>query len=463
MMDRVIEFLRQLAAVVLAAVLMCVSIASAQAQTANGGAAPRLIRDAEIEGLLRLYMRPIFKAAGLNPKAVSVYLINDPRINAFVAGGQRIFVNTGLLMQAKTPNQVIGVLAHETGHIAGGHLARMGVELDHASTTSIIGMLVGIAAMAGGAAAGQSSAAQAGTGVMIGSQGLAQRNFLAYQRSMESSADQAALKYLKATGQSPKGMMMLFEKLAQQSIASLQNVDPYVLSHPMPFDRIRNLERAAKASPNYEKRDPPELMLRHQLMQAKLTGFLEGAQVVMQRYPSSDQSLPARYARAIAMFRRGDIKNALPVIDGLIAELPQDPYFFELKGQALLENGRAADAVPPLQKAVKMLPKNGLIQMLTAQALLGTERKADAAQALKLLRQAQRSEGDVPALHSYMAMAYGKIGDIARAELETAEAALLKGDRKLAIDKAKSAQARFKAGSPEWIKANDILTFATRK
>ncbi len=162
-----------------------------------------LIRDAEIEGLMRLYTRPIFKAAGLNPKAVKVYLINDSRLNAFVAGGQRIFIHTGLLQQAKTPNEVIGVLAHETGHIAGGHLARMGVEIEQASVTSIIGMLLGVAAMAGAAAAGNSEAAKAGAGVMAGSQGLAQRNFLAYARGMEASADQAALRYLTATGSRP--------------------------------------------------------------------------------------------------------------------------------------------------------------------------------------------------------------------------------------------------------------------
>lgn len=421
-----------------------------------------LIRDAEIEGLLRLYTRPIFKAAGINPKAVKVYIIDDSRINAFVAGGQRIFINTGLLMQSKTPNEVIGVLAHETGHIAGGHLARMGVEIESASYTAIIGMLLGLAAIAGGALAGNAEAAQAGQGIMAGSQGLAQRNFLAYARGMESSADQAALKYLTATKQSGQGMIELFEKLSRQSIASLRNIDPYVMSHPMPLERIRNLEQSAKKSPYFNAKDPPALMLRHELVQAKLLGFTGGAQAVMQRYPTSDQSLPARYARAIAMFRKGDIKNALSVIDGLTAELPENPYFWELKGQALLENGRAVEAVAPLQKALKLLPNNGLIQFMTAQALIDTEKPKNAEAALKLLRQAQRSDGESSALYKYMARAYAQTGDIPRAELATAEAALLQGDRKLAIDKAKSAQKRFKTGTPEWTRANDVLTFASR-
>jgi predicted Zn-dependent protease len=421
-----------------------------------------LIRDAEIEGLLRLYTRPIFKAAGINPASVKVYIINDPRINAFVAGGQRIFVNTGLLNQADTPNEVIGVLAHETGHIAGGHLARMGVEIESASYTQIIGMLVGLAAIAGGIAAGSAEAAQAGQGIMAGSTGLAQRNFLAYARGMEASADQAALRYLTATQQSGRGMITLFERLARQSIATLQNVDPYVMSHPMPMERIRNLEEAAKKSKYWNAKDSPALVLRHELVQAKLLGYTGGAQAVMQRYPSTDQSMPARYARAIALFRKGDIRNSLPIMESLTAELPENPYFWELKGQALLENGRAAEAVAPLEKALKLLPKNGLIQIMMAQALIDTDNAANADRAIKLLKQAQRSEGETPATYKYLARAYARTGDIPRAELATAEAALLQGDRKLAVEKAKAAQKQFKKGTPEWTRANDVLTFASR-
>ena len=448
----------RMAAMVLAAMLVCANTAASLAQSSG----PRIIRDAEIEGLMRLYTRPIFKAAGINPKSVKVYLIADPRINAFVAGGQRIFVHTGLITQSATPNEVIGVLAHETGHIAGGHLARMGVEVDHASVTSVIGMLVGVAAVAGGIAAGNSEAAKAGQGVMLGSQGLAQRNFFAYQRSMEASADQAALKYLAATGQSARGMIKLFEKLSQQSIATLRNVDPYVLSHPMPLERIRNLEKAATASSGFDKIDPPQLVLRHELAQAKLMGFMESAQAVMRRYPASDMSLPARYARAIAMFRRGDITNAMPVIDTLVKDLPQNPYFWELKGQALLENGRAVEAVAPLQQALQLLPRNGLIQLLLAQALIDTETKANARTALRMLHQAESSEGTMPAIFNYKARAYGLTGELGKAELATAEAAMLKGDKKLALDKAKLAQGRFKMGTPEWVRANDLVNFASR-
>ena len=303
---------------------------------------------------------------------------------------------------------------------------------------------------------------RAGQGIMSGSGTLAQRMVLNYARAMESSADQAALKFLTATGQSATGMLTLFQKLANQSIASIQYVDPYVVSHPMPFERIRNLEVAAKASPYFNKKDSPELVMRHQLMQAKLTGFLTPYQVY-QKYPTSDTSMPARYARAIAMFRSGDTSNALPVIDSLIQDLPKNPYFWELKGQALLEGGSPAKAVAPLRQAVKLLPSNGLIKIMLAQALLGTESHENAQAAVRTLREAAKSESDVPSVYKLMAMGYGQLGDIPRAELATAEAAYLQGDRKLAISKARVALKTFKRGSSEWLRANDILNYTRKK
>ncbi|WP_119269099.1 M48 family metalloprotease [Taklimakanibacter deserti] len=436
-------------------------VGPAFAQAKRSG--PSLIRDAEIESLMRLYTKPIFQAAGLNPGSVHVYLINDPRINAFVAGGQRIFINTGLLTQAKTPNEVIGVLAHETGHISGGHLARMQNEIDRKSTIAIIGMLLGAAAVAGGAVAGEGELAQAGGGIMMGAQGLTQRLVLSYARAMEASADQAAIKFLTATGQSGKGMLTLFQKLATQSMASLRDVSPYVMSHPMPLDRIRNLEVEAKASKYFDTPDKPEIMMRHKLMQAKLVGFLQPMQTVFQRYPTSDTSLPGRYARAIAMFRSGDTRNAVKVIDTLIRDLPSDPYFHELKGQALLEGGQPAQAVAPLRQTIKMLPNSGLIRIMLAQALLGTENRANAQAALSELRLARKTEDDTPALYQLMAMAYGQIGDIPRADLATAEAAYYRGDKKLAEEKAKVAMRTLKRGSPDWLRANDILNFVNRE
>ena len=458
--------IRKLTAICLAILVAVAGLASdgvaATKKKARGPSLP-LIRDAEIEGLLRLYSMPIFKAAGLNPSAVRVYIINNDKINAFVAGGQRLFVHTGLLMRTKTPNEVIGVLAHETGHIAGGHLARLGIELDRASAQSIIGTLIGVAAVVGGAAAGQSEAAQAGQGIVLGSQSIAQRSILSYQRGMEASADNAALKFLKATGQSPKGMLTLFQLLANESLASRENADPYLLSHPMPLERIRNLELEAKKSPFFERDDAPQLLLRHQLMQAKLTGFIQSPQFVFQRYPSSDVSLPSRYARSIAMFRKGDNKNAIPIMDSLIRDVPEDPYFWELKGQALLEGGTPSKAIAPLKQANTLLPNSGLIQILYAQALIATENRANITQALNLLTLAKKTEADSVDIYKYSALAYGYLNDVPRAELATAEAAMLTGDTALAAEKAKGVVDQFKHGTPEWIRANDILNFANKE
>jgi predicted Zn-dependent protease len=258
-------------------------------------------------------------------------------------------------------------------------------------------------------------------------------------------------------------MLTLFQKLSNQSIAALRNVDPYVLTHPMPMDRLRNLEVSVKRSKYYAKADKPELVLRHKLMQAKLVGFLEPPQIVFQRYPRSDRSLPSRYARAISMFRSGDTRNAIPVIDSLIEDLPQNPYFWELKGQALIEGGQPQLAIEPTQRAAKLLPNNALIKLQLAQALLATERKSDARGALEALKSAKTTEGDMPRLHQYMAMAYGRLGDIPRAELATAEAAFLRGDKELAVEKARLVTRKFKPGSPEWVRANDILNFAKNR
>ena len=458
--------IRNLTAICLAIVMSIGGLAgesiAATKKKPRGPSLP-LIRDAEIEGLLRLYSKPIFRAAGLNPSAVRVYIINNDKINAFVAGGQRMFIHTGLLTRTETPNEVIGVLAHETGHIAGGHLARMGIELDRASVQSIIGTLVGVAAVVGGAAAGQSGASQAGQGIVLGSQGLAQRNLLSYQRDMEASADQAALKYMKATEQSPKGMLTLFQTLANESLASLENADPYLLSHPMPLERIRNLELEAKKSKFFDQEDAPQLLLRHQLMQAKLAGFMQSPQFVFQRYPSTDKSLPSRYARSISMFRKGDTKNAIPLIDSLIRDVPEDPYFWELKGQALLEGGSPAKAIAPLRQANKLLPNSGLIQILYAQALIATENRANIKQALNLLTLAKKTERDSVDIYKYSALAYGFLNDVPRAELATAEAAMMQGDTALAAEKAKRVIGQFKRGTPEWIRANDILNFANKE
>ena len=440
------------------ALILVTTLSPSSAIAQSGGV--QLIRDAEIEGLMRLYTYPLFKAAGIRARSVDVHLVNHRSVNAFVAGGQRIFIHTGLLLDAQTPNEVIGVLAHETAHIAGGHLARRGIQVDRLTTANIVGMLVGAAAAVGGAMAGGSGGAQTGTAIITMVPTITQRTMLNYARAQESSSDQAAVGYLNKTGQSSRGMLELFYKIANRSVGTLQNVDPYALSHPLPLDRIRNLERIAKASPHFNKKDKPALMLRHRLMQGKLVGFLNDPQTVYRLYPSSNRSLEAQYARAISTFRSGNIRSAIPMIDGLIKKMPKFPYFWELKGQALIENGQAGRAIKPLQRAVKLLPNNGLLNIMLGQAYLGAGQPKSA---IKVLKRARRTENDVIRLHLLLAQSYAKLNMISMANLESAEVAIRQGKKKLAQQMIKRAIQGLKRGSPEWIRANDILNFSRHK
>ncbi len=421
-----------------------------------------LVRDAEIEDLLRLYATPIFRAAGLSPGAVRVHLLQDSRINAFVAGGQRIFINTGLLRQARTPGEVIGVLAHETGHIAGAHLARTSLELKRLSTLAIIQQLLAAGAVAGGVAAGQPGAIQAGKAIALGGQSMLQRQFLSYARAQEAAADQAAATFLERAHLSGRGMLSMFQRLANRSIASLAHADPYVLTHPMPLQRIRNLERRLRRSRWFNRPDPPYLVWRHKMMQAKLTGYLGSPRLVWRKYPKTDNTMPARYARAIAAYRIGDSGTALRLLASLIREKPKYPYFHELKGEVLLKSGRVNAAVKAYARAVALAPRNGLMRVELAQALLARGDARSARAALKQLRAARRGEGGRPLLHRLMAQAEAQRGNISEAELETAESALRAGDLDLAIRKARRLTKKLKKGSPGWLRASDILATAQR-
>ena len=310
--------------------------ARAQEQAARG---LPIIRDTEIENLLRDYAAPILKAAGLAKQNVRIVILNDRTFNAFVMDGRHIFINAGALFDAKTPNEIIGVFAHETGHLAGGHLLRLREELARAQTASIVALLAGVGAAVAGARAGSGNI---GVPAIMAPQSAIQRSLLAYVRTQEDQADHAGVKFLTATGQSAKGMLDLFKRLGNEALFNSRYVDPYLQSHPMPPERVAALEALAKASPYFERKDSPELQLRHDMMRAKLAGFLDRPDSVARRYPLSDHSLPARYARAISTYRHGDARDAVVQIDGLIQTQPNNPYFYELKGQTLMDGGHPA-------------------------------------------------------------------------------------------------------------------------
>jgi predicted Zn-dependent protease len=416
-----------------------------------------LIRDAEIEQLLRDYTQPILRAAGLARQNVQVVIINDRSFNAFVADGRRIFVNAGALMEAETPNQIIGVLAHEAGHIAGGHLARLREQLAAAQTQMIIAMMLGVGAVVAGARTGSQDMGQVGAAALAAPQAMIQRSLLAYQRSQEEQADRSAVKYLAATSQSARGMAETFKRLADQVLYNVRYIDPYIQSHPMPADRVAALQTLAQNSPHWDKKDPPALQLRHDLARAKLFGFLERPDTVARRYRVGDNSLPAQYARAIASYRFGNPQAALASIDGLIRAQPQNPYFHELKGQALLEGGRPAEAIVPLRRAMQLAPNPTLIQVMLGQALVATNDKRNMEEAVRVLRTVIIRDPDIPDAYVQIAMAYGRTGDLGNADLASAHAALLRGDVKTARELAARAKTRFPVGSPGWVKSDDIV------
>ncbi len=426
--------------------------------------APKLpiIRDTEIENLLRDYARPILRVAGLARQDVKVVIINDRAFNAFVMDGRHIFINAGALFDAKTPNEIIGVLAHETGHLAGGHLMRMREKLAQAQTQSIVALLLGVGALAAGAASHSANIGQVGGAAIAAPQSAILHSLLAYVRTQEDQADHAGVKFLNETHQSPKGMVELFKRLSNEMLFTARYADPYLQTHPMPADRVAALEQIARASPYWNAKDPPALQLRHDLMRAKLSGFLESPATVLRRYPLSNQSLPARYARAIATYRHGDLRTAIAEIDGLIAAEPNNPYFYELKGQALLEGGRGAQSIPPLRRAVALSHHAPLIEIMLGQALIGTNNRKFAEEAIGLLNGALRTEPGSPAAYMQLAMAYGHKGDLAHADLASAQAAFARGDIKTARMLAERAKHRLPVGSPAWVRADDIVSVKVR-
>jgi len=420
-----------------------------------------LIRDAETEALIADYTGPIFRAANVASHNIKVHLINDNSFNAFVINGQHMFINTGAIMQSETPNQLIGVIAHETGHIKGGHNARLRDMMDKLQTAALLLQVLSIGAMVGGAVSGSGETAQAGTAMMLGGQQVLTRSVLSYVRQQESAADRAAVEFLNASHQSPAGMLKVFRLFADQSVGTLRP-DPYVLTHPMPLERIAQLQEIAQKSPYFDEKDPPPLQQRHDLVRAKVTAYAyqNNPQRVLRQY--SDNSLPSRYARAIVAFHTGGYQAAAPALSELIAAMPQNPWFYELKGTFLLESGNAKDAVAPLRKAVSLTPRSGYMRIELAQAILESG-VGNPEEALKMLRIALVDEDQSYLGYRLESEAYGKLGRIPEADLAAALASFHKGDVKNAKMLAERAKNGLVQGSPAWLKADDLVAFKMEK
>lgn len=422
---------------------------------------PSLIRDAEIESTIRTFITPIWRVAGLDPEAVSIMIVQDNSLNAFVAGGQRIFINTGLLLATQRPNQLIGVLAHESGHIAGGHLARQQEEMRNLSTMQILEtVLGGAAAVGGGIAGGRGGGGGSVTGP--GGSGLSgsTASFLRYTQTQEASADQAAITFLERAHQSPKGTVEFLHILERQERLTIgRPTSPYLSTHPLTPDRIATFEDAVARSPYANTPDSPQFMELHQRMIAKLMGFT-APDAALARYAEGDRAIPARYARAIALYRKGALGSALLTLDGLLKERPNDPYFHELRGQMLFENGRAAEAVPSYRRAVQLLPGAGIIKIDFARTLIETNKPEADREAVRNLDLAvQQGESDSFELWRLEGTAYSRMGNEGMTSLCRAEMAIIRGQRAEAQAHAAAAVHQLPAGTPAWQRAQDIQAY----
>jgi predicted Zn-dependent protease len=411
------------------------------------------IRDAEMENLLRRLAHPLMRAAGLDPALVRITLIRNRSVNAFVAQGNFLYLHTGLLQQAESAGEVAGVLAHETGHIMGGHLARLPEEMRNAMLRSLGAMLVGGAAAA---ASGEPGAMAAG---MLGGQAMALNELLAFSRTQEQSADQAALDLLDRVGWSARGLERLLERTLEQEMLSVSRQDPYFRTHPLSADRLQFVRQEAGRSRSAGAAMPAAIERAFAMVRAKLDGFIEPLAAVMRRHPPSDTGAPARYARAIATFRAGRIDPALALLGPLAAEAPADPWLRELTGQVLLDGQRPAEAVRHYAAAVRLAPAEPLIRIGHARALAEIGQPAQLRLAGAELETALRTESQSAFAWRQLAVVRGRLGEGAGADLALAEEALILRDPRQAASLARRAEAALPAGVLR-LRAQDIIATA---
>jgi len=413
-------------------------------------AAQQVLRDAETEVLLRDLSRPIIIAAGLQPENVQVVLLHDRSINAFVAGGQIVYIHSGLLTVSDNANELQGVIAHELGHITGGHILRSEQGIQQATGIMILSLLIGAAAMAAGAG-------EAGMAAVAAGQQAAMGRFLAFTRVQESSADQAGAEYLSRAGISGRGSLAFFERLENLEFRmNIPQTDSYARTHPLNRERIAVLETRYRADPAWDRPTDPALEARFQRVRAKLAGYVDEPRQVFTRYPLSDQSIPGHYARAYAYHRTAHPEQAMAEVEALIATAPHDPYFLELRGQVLLESGRPVEAVAALREAVARAPDQPLIAALLGHALISTEDPANFEEAKRVLRIAVGRDNTNPFAWYQLGIVYDREGDEARAALATAERYNLTGQPQLALPNAERALMGLPVGTPDWIRAQDI-------
>jgi predicted Zn-dependent protease len=412
--------------------------------------AQSVLRDAETEAFFRDMARPLATAAKLDPRSVQVLLIGDPSINAFAAEGQNVFINSGTIVAADSADQLQGVLAHELGHIANGDSISTDAAIGRAGRITILSLLLGVAAIAAGAGA-------AGAGILGAGQTAAEGKFLAFSRDQEAKADNSGAAYMRAVGISGRGELDFFKKLLnEETRLAIPQDDPYVRDHPLTEDRIENMQAVFEASPAWNTPPDPVFEARFQRIKAKLVGFVEEPRRVYQLYPPTDTSVPARYARVYAYHKQAFTDKAVAEVDALLKTAPTDPYFNEIKGQVLLESGKPVDAIPPLRIAFAQ-SHNPLIAALLGHALISTENPKDNDEAKTILKQAVARDNQNPFAWYQLGVVYERAGDEPRASLAMAEQAQLSGEKSRALMAARHAMEGLPVGSPDWIRAQDIV------
>jgi len=409
-----------------------------------------LVRDTEIEMVMREYTDPFLEAAELDPDAVDLYLVGTMDFGAFVTGGQNIFLHTGLIVRAESPSEIKGVIAHEVAHIELAHLARLQDATRRPIATMFATMGIGlIAALAG--------APDAGAAIMASAERFAVLDMAQYTRGQEASADQAAVRLLTATGQSGRGLVTTFERLAYQERLSFQRRWEYFRSHPLSADRVSALRRNVEASPYADVDDSPEDIAMLRRLQAKIIGFMAPPSQTFERYPESDTSIPARYARAVAYFKEGLLTEAEAEIAHLIDAEPDNPFFYELLGQVRFESGAITASIEPTRRAVDLMPQAPLLQIYLARALIAEGGDDNVQEAIRHLRQALIFERQNAFGWFQKSLAHQALGETAQAELATAERYYSVGDEQQAHIFARRAHDELERGTEAWIRSAEIL------
>jgi predicted Zn-dependent protease len=429
--------------------MLALTLVVATVQPAPAAEDGSVLRDTETELLFKQMSKPLIVAAGLDPNAVEVVLLKDDEINAFVERGQTVYLQSGLIEAADNANQVQGVIAHELGHVVAGDAIRADSGMKHASGISLMSILVAAAAMAAGAGA-------AGMGIMAAGQQAAMGNILAFTRAQEATADASAARFMSGAGISGKGLLDFFAKLQNQEYRlAIYSTDSFNRSHPLSSERIQALSQKLHADPAWSKPSDPEMEARFQRVKAKLLGFVNPRKAV-QKYPESDQSVPAHFARAYAYHLSGYPAKAEAEANALLAKDPHDPFFLELKGQILLEGGKPQEAIAPLREAVARSGNAPLVAAMLGHALVSTEDKANFAEAKQVLKTAVSRDNEDPFAWYQLGVIYDREGDLARAALATAERSNLEDRPHMALRSAETAMKGITPGTPDYLRAQDI-------